>query len=79
MKNTDGANRDLLPDKMNIELDVLRPSVLNRIGREIHGADVVTVDNSGRGDRTSQLLQKMVEPTCLRDNSSHPTVFGFGT
>src|SRR4051812_10908006 len=79
MKNTNSSNGNLLPNKVNIKLDVLRPTMLNRIGREIYGADVVTVNNSGSVHRMSQFLQKMIKPTCLSNDSSHPTVFSLCT
>jgi hypothetical protein len=50
MKNTNSSKCNFLADEMNVKLDMLRPTMLHRIGRQIYGADIVTVDNSGGVD-----------------------------
>lgn len=58
MKNTNSSNGHLFANKVNVKLNVLCPPVLNRVGREIYSADVVTIDDSGGVHGTPQLLQK---------------------
>ena len=45
---------------------MLRPLVLDGIGGEIHGADVVAVDERALGKRAVELSQDMSEPRRLR-------------
>jgi hypothetical protein len=40
---TDGT---VFPDEVNVDLDMLCTLVLNEIGKEVDGADVVTIDES---------------------------------
>jgi hypothetical protein len=50
MKNPDLSKRHLLANEVNVNLDLLRPSVVNRVGRHVDGTHVVTVDNGGGGE-----------------------------
>jgi hypothetical protein len=47
---------------VNVKLDVFRPAVMNGVGREIDGGDVVAVDNGSLVDRTRELLKKLSKP-----------------
>jgi hypothetical protein len=49
-------------NKVNVELDVFRPAVMNRVGGEIDGGDVVAVDNGSLVDRTRELLKELSKP-----------------
>jgi hypothetical protein len=44
MENADLANGNILSDKMKINLHMLGTLMLNIVGGEVHGANVVTVD-----------------------------------
>jgi hypothetical protein len=44
MDDADLADGNLLSDKMKINLHMLSALMLNRVGEEVHDADVVTVD-----------------------------------
>jgi hypothetical protein len=46
MEDADLADSYILSDKMKINLHMLRALMLNGVGGEIHGADVVAVDES---------------------------------
>jgi hypothetical protein len=48
MKNTDGSNGDLFPDEVEVNFHMLGSLMLNRVGGEIDGADVVAVEEAGR-------------------------------
>lgn len=52
--------------------------VLNRIGGEIHGTDVITVDKCAPCQRTVQLLEQLTKPCRLSDAISHSEVLGLG-
>jgi hypothetical protein len=79
MKDTNSSNGDLLSNKMNVKLYVLRPSMLHRVSRGVDSTDIIKVNNCGSVHRAPQLLQKVTKPTSLSNHSSHPTVFGFST
>jgi hypothetical protein len=56
MKNTNMTKSDVLPNEVNVELDMLCPTMMNRISREVYRGDIVTVDNRGLGNLAEQLL-----------------------
>jgi hypothetical protein len=56
MENTNTTKSDVLPNEVNVELDMLRPAMMNRISREVYRKDIVTIDNRGRGNLAEQLL-----------------------
>jgi hypothetical protein len=57
MKYPNVAEDDSLPNKMEINLNVLRPLMLNWVAGEINGTNVVTIDQSG----TARLVAKLYE------------------
>ena len=52
MQNSNKTKCDVLPNEVNVELNMLRPSVMNRVGSEVHRGDVITVDERRLGDLT---------------------------
>jgi hypothetical protein len=44
VQNTDITDGHAFPHKVEVDLDMLRALVLNGVGGEVDGADVVTVD-----------------------------------
>jgi hypothetical protein len=48
MEDADLTNGNLLSDKMKINLHMLGALMLNRVGGEVHNADIVTVDSVHR-------------------------------
>jgi hypothetical protein len=56
MKNANSAKGDLLPYKMDIDLDVFCPPMLHWIMRQVNRTDIITEDNCGSGDRSMKLL-----------------------
>jgi hypothetical protein len=47
---------------MNVNLDMLRPSMLHRITGHVDSSNSVTVDNSGLLNGTMQLGEQLSEP-----------------
>ena len=62
VKNPNTPKGHLLADEVNVELDVLRAAMMDRIGGEVDGEDVVAVDDGGLQDVAKQLLEKMPKP-----------------
>jgi hypothetical protein len=53
---TDG---NALSDKVDIDIDMFGALMLNRVGREVDDADVVTVDKSGLRQQGIELLEEL--------------------
>ena len=52
------ADCDPVAHEVQVNLHVLRPLMLNGVGGEIHGADVVAVDERALGERAVELLRQ---------------------
>jgi hypothetical protein len=61
MKDTDLTDGDLLSDKMKINLHMLCALMLNRVGGEVHDADVVIVDKSVPRRWSLELMQELMQ------------------
>jgi hypothetical protein len=67
MKNPNITDSHPVTNKMQFNLHMLRPLMLNRVGGEVHGANVVAVD-----ERAVKLRQELSKPGRLShavDNS----------
>ena len=78
MKHTDSPKGDPFPNEVEVDLHVLGALMLNGVGGEVDGADVVAVDEAGRIQRMMQLLQKLRQPGGFGDAVGNCTVFGLG-
>ena len=56
MKDPNLAQGDLLTDEVNINLNVLRATMMNGIGCHVDSADIVAVDNRRRSNGNMELL-----------------------
>ena len=59
MEDPNIADSDPVASKVQVDLHMLRPLMLNGVGGEIHGADVVTVDERALGERAMKLSQEL--------------------
>ena len=66
----------LFPNKMNVELDVFGATMMDRIGGEVDGGDVVAEHHGGLGDWTRKLLEKLAKPRALGDHIGHDSILG---
>ena len=79
MKNPNLADGDPVPNEVEVDLNMLRPLVLNRVGGEVHGANVVAVDKLAPGERAVELHQELAKPGHLCHAVSHGAILGLGT
>ena len=79
MENTDIADSHPVTNEVQVNLHILRPLVLNRVGGEVHGADVVAVDERALGERAVKLSQELSEPGRLRHAVSNSPVLRLNT
>ena len=68
------ADGDSDAHEVQIDLHMLRPLMLDWVGGEIHGADIVAVDERALGERTVELRQELSEPGRLRHAVSNSPV-----
>lgn len=76
MKNPHISECNPLANKVEVELDMLRALMLDEVGGEVHGADVVTIDKGAPRQRTVQLLEQLTKPRRLSDAIGHGAVLG---
>jgi hypothetical protein len=57
MENSELSQSDLLANEVDVDLDVLRAAVVDRVGSHVDGAHVVTVDNRRERDGDVELLE----------------------
>ena len=50
MENPNASKSHLLAHKVNVQLNVFSPAMMNGVGGEVHRRDVVAVDNRSLGD-----------------------------
>jgi hypothetical protein len=79
MKNMNFTKGDLLTNKINVNLNVLCSSMLNRIRGHVDGGHIVIADKCGRVESAMKLLKKSTEPTTLCNHVSHSAVLCFST
>jgi hypothetical protein len=79
VKNPNLTERHLLTNEVDVNLDVLRMTMLDRVACHVNSADVVTEDD-GRGRKgVLELEKKLTKPTALSHGVSHGSVLGLGT
>jgi hypothetical protein len=64
---------------VDVNLDVLRTTMLNRVASHVDSADVVTEDDCRGRKGTLKLEKRLTKPTTLSDGVSHITVLGLST
>jgi hypothetical protein len=57
VQDTDITDGHTFPHKVEVDLDMLRALVLNGVGGEVDGADVVAVDEGALCQRRVELLK----------------------
>jgi hypothetical protein len=57
MKNSNVTEGNLFSNKMEVDLNVLRPLMLHRITGEIDSTDVVAIDQSSTARRALELKE----------------------
>ena len=79
MENPNIADGDPVAHEVQVDLHVLRPLMLNGVGGEVHGTDVVAVDERSLGKRAVELSQELSEPGRLRHAVRDRPVLRLGT
>jgi hypothetical protein len=77
MQNPDISERNTFTHEMEIDLHMLSPLVLNRVGGEVDRGDVVAIDYCSTLQRLSKLLHELTQPAGLSDGVSNSAIFCF--
>ena len=78
MENSNTAKGNLLAHEVNIEINMLRPSMVHRVGEKLDRAGVIAVDKSGLVNITKQLLEQLTDPRALGHDISHDAILCLG-
>ena len=79
MKDPDVSNGNQLADEVEINLDMLRALMLDGVGGEVHGADVVAVDKGAPTKRLVELEEELAQPGRLGHAVSHGAELNLST
>jgi hypothetical protein len=74
MEDADLTDGNLLSNKMKINLHMLGALMLNEVGGEVHGADVVTVDKGALRWRDMELVEQLSQPSGLSHAVGNGTI-----
>jgi hypothetical protein len=78
MEDADLTDDNLLSDEMKINLHMLRALILNGVGGEVNGVDVVAIEKSAARWQSLELMQELAQPGSLSHTIGDGTVLGFG-
>jgi len=62
VEDVDSSKGDPFTDKVKVDFHVLGALMLNGVGGEVDGADIVAVDEGGSLQGVVQLLEKLLQP-----------------
>jgi len=79
VKNPNLTERHLLTNKVDVDLDVLRAAMLDRVAGHIDSTDFIAEDNSRGRKGTMKLEKKLAKPAALGHDMSHGSVLRLGT
>ena len=71
------AKRHVFPDEVDVQLVVLRSSVVDGVLAHVDGGDVVTVGHRGAGNVAVKLAKKLPHPYAFAHGVRHGPVLGF--
>ena len=78
-RNVEDANLPqghLLANEVDVDLDMLGATVVDRISSHIDGANVVAVDHCSQGNRDVKFLKELPNPAAFGDDMCNSPVFG---
>jgi len=68
MEDTNFSKSHLLADEVDVDLDVLGTTVVDRVGCHVDSADVVAVDDCSNLQRDMEFLKKLPQLAALGDD-----------
>jgi hypothetical protein len=76
MEDAELTDGNLLSDKMKINLHMLCALMLNGVGGEVHGADIVAVDKCAPRRWGLELVEQLTQPSGLSHAVGNGTILG---
>jgi hypothetical protein len=76
MEDADLSDDNLLSDKIKINLHMLGALMLNRVGGEVHSADVVTIDKGASRRWGLELVEQLSQPSSLSHAVDNDMILG---
>jgi hypothetical protein len=76
MEDADLVDGNLLSDKMKINLHMLGALMLNGVGGEVHGTDIVAVDKGAPRRQGLELMEQLSPPSGLIHAVGNGTILG---
>jgi hypothetical protein len=76
MKDTDLTDDNFLSDKMKINLHTFDALMLNGVGGDVHGADIIIVDKGAPRRRGLELIEQLSQPSGLSHTVGNGTILG---
>ena len=78
-RNVEDANLPqghLLANEVDVDLDMLGATVVDRVSSHVDGANIVAVDHCSQGYRDVKFLKKLPHPAAFGDDMCNSPVFG---
>jgi hypothetical protein len=79
MEHPDLSQGNLLTDEVNVDLNMLRATMMDRVGGHVDGTDIVAVNNRRRRDGCMELLEQLTKPTSLGHSVRNNTILSLRT
>jgi hypothetical protein len=76
MEGTDLTDGNLLSDKIKINLHMFGALMLNGVGGEVHGTDIVVVDKCAPRRWSLELVEQLTQPSGLSHVVCNGTILG---
>jgi hypothetical protein len=76
MEDADLTDGNILLDKMKINLHMIGALMLNGVDGELHGADIVAVDEGAPRRRGLELMEQLTQTGGLSHAVGNVTIFG---
>jgi hypothetical protein len=70
---------NLLTNKVDIQLNVLGATMMNRVDEEVDSQDVVSEEDGGLVNRTSKLIEELTKPSALSNCVGDGTILSLST
>jgi hypothetical protein len=65
MEHPNLSQSNLLTDEVNVDLNILRAAMMDRVGGHVDSTDIVAVDDRRRRIGCMELLEQLTKPTGL--------------
>jgi hypothetical protein len=78
MEDADLTDDNIPSNKMKINLHMLGALMLNEVGGEVYGADIVAVDQGAPRRRGLELVEQLMQLGGLSHTIGNDTIFGIG-